>query len=216
MMRVGPLILRRTLRVFMFLCVASVLSGCQGGGLDIWYDRFTRDRTLTDLEEFVEEQRKPRAGKIDPLPTIARVEPFIYSAGELTDPFSPDNVDRPWEVVETSPVTVEEQQEEDLGPDPLEPDMARERTELENFQLDALQLVGVFQSAGETKGIILLLAVNETRMVKVGSYIGPNYGQVANIDRDGGIVTINERKQGTNGRWAESVATLSYDGQEPQ
>ena len=119
-------------------------------------------------------------------------------------------------MVETSPVTVEEQQEEDLGPDPLEPDMTRERTELENFQLDALQLVGVFQSAGETKGIILLLAVNETRMVKVGTYIGPNYGQVANIDRDGGIVTINERKQGTNGRWAESVATLSYDGQEPQ
>ena len=121
-------------------CVGFLLTACQGSDLGQLFSSMTQERTLADLEEMKRQQEVAPGKKPDPLPKIPDVEPFQYSAGSLSDPFSRDNVARPWEA-QTQVVLVDDKEEE-LGPDPLAPDLTRERQPLEEFPLDSVTFVG--------------------------------------------------------------------------
>ena len=170
----------------------------------------TQERTLADLEALKREQEVAPGRKPDPLPKIPHVEPFQYSAGSLSDPFSRDNVDRPWET--RTQVVLADDKEEDLGPDPLAPDLTRERQPLEEFPLDSMTFVGVLVALGETRGILLSQGTGLTHEVKVGDYVGQDYGQIGDIDLDTGIMVINEVKLDVSGRWQQNEETLSLPG----
>ena len=191
-------------------CVGFLLTACQGSDLGQLFSSMTQERTLADLEAMKRQQEVAPGKKPNPLPKIPDVEPFQYSAGSLSDPFSRDNVARPWEA-QTQVVLVEDKEEE-LGPDPLAPDLTRERQPLEEFPLDSVTFVGVLVALGETRGILLLQGTGQTHEVKVGDYVGQDYGQIADIDLDTGTMVINEVKLGVSGRWQQNEETLSLPG----
>ena len=197
-------------RWFLLGCVGFLLTACQGSDLGQLLGSVTQERTLADLEALKREQEVAPGRKPDPLPKIPHVEPFQYSAGSLRDPFSRDNVDRPWEI--RTQVVLADDKEEDLGPDPLAPDLTRERQPLEEFPLDSMTFVGVLVALGETRGILLSQGTGLTHEVKVGDYVGQDYGQIGDIDLDTGIMVINEVKLGVSGRWQQNEETLSLPG----
>lgn len=197
-------------RWFLLGCVGFLLTSCQGSDLGQLLGSVTQERTLADLEALKREQEVAPGRKPDPLPKIPHVEPFQYSAGSLSDPFSRDNVDRPWET--RTQVVLADDKEEDLGPDPLAPDLTRERQPLEEFPLDSMTFVGVLVALGETRGILLSQGTGLTHEVKVGDYVGQDYGQIGDIDLDTGIMVINEVKLGVSGRWQQNEETLSLPG----
>ena len=197
-------------RWFLLGCVGFLLPACQGSDLGQLLGSVTQERTLADLEALKREQEVAPGRKPDPLPKIPHVEPFQYSAGSLSDPFSRDNVDRPWET--RTQVVLADDKEEDLGPDPLAPDLTRERQPLEEFPLDSMTFVGVLVALGETRGILLSQGTGLTHQVKVGDYVGQDYGQIGDIDLDTGIMVINEVKLGVSGRWQQNEETLSLPG----
>ena len=197
-------------RWFLLGCVGFLLTACQGSDLGQLLGSVTQERTLADLEALKREQEVAPGRKPDPLPKIPHVEPFQYSAGSLSDAFSRDNVDRPWET--RTQVVLADDKEEDLGPDPLAPDLTRERQPLEEFPLDSMTFVGVLVALGETRGILLSQGTGLTHEVKVGDYVGQDYGQIGDIDLDTGIMVINEVKLGVSGRWQQNEETLSLPG----
>jgi type IV pilus assembly protein PilP len=197
-------------RWFLLGCVGFLLTACQGSDLGQLLGSVTQERTLADLEALKREQEVAPGRKPDPLPKIPHVEPFQYSAGSLSDPFSRDNVARPWET--RTQVVLADDKEEDLGPDPLAPDLTRERQPLEEFPLDSMTFVGVLVALGETRGILLSQGTGLTHEVKVGDYVGQDYGQISDIDLNTGIMVINEVKLGVSGRWQQNEETLSLPG----
>ena len=197
-------------RWFLLGCVGFLLASCQGSDLGQLLGSVTQERTLADLEALKREQEVAPGRKPDPLPKIPHVEPFQYSAGSLSDPFSRDNVDRPWEA--KTQVALVDDKEDDLGPDPLAPDLTREKQPLEEFPLDSMTFVGVLVALGETRGILLSQGTGLTHEVKVGDYVGQDYGQIGDIDLDTGIMVINEVKLDVSGRWQQNEETLSLPG----
>jgi type IV pilus assembly protein PilP len=139
--------------------MVSLVSGC------IWVE------DTTDLSEFVTDvQAKPK-GKIEPLPTFKSYHSFVYQGASLRDPFEP------LVRVETTLANVD--QDENNG---LQPDQDRPRSYLEQFSFDQLSMVGTIGKAEEDFFWALVLDDNhEIHRVKVGDYLGLDFGRVVAV-----------------------------------
>jgi type IV pilus assembly protein PilP len=76
--------------------------------------------------------------------------------------------------------------------------------ELESYPLDSMSMVGSLQQGGKTHALIMV----ESRLhdVKVGDWIGPNYGQITGITDS--QITLRETVQDATGEWIERASTL--------
>ena len=76
--------------------------------------------------------------------------------------------------------------------------------ELESYPLDSMSMVGSLQQGGKTHALIMV----ESRLhdVKVGDWIGQNYGQVTDITDS--QITLRETVQDATGEWIERASTL--------
>lgn len=75
---------------------------------------------------------------------------------------------------------------------------------LEAFPLDSMTMVGAMIQSG--KAHALLRVENLLHDVKVGDWIGQNYGQITKITET--EVTLNETVQDATGEWIERTSTL--------
>ena len=84
------------------------------------------------------------------------------------------------------------------------PELARRKEALEAFPLDAMNLVGSIIKAGQP---VALVKVDKLLyQVKLGNYLGLNYGRVTKINET--EVTLREIVQDAVGEWIERIATL--------
>jgi type IV pilus assembly protein PilP len=146
---------------------------------------------LSDLHAYVAEVKRRPKGAIAALPEIQVVEPFTFRPHQVRDPFEPDeSLQEPTEVrVETG----------------IKPDTLRPREELETLELDALRMVGTVRQLG------VVWALVETKegaihRVKVGNYMGNNYGKIVNI-LDNQIELV-ELVADSAGAWRERKASV--------
>ena len=75
---------------------------------------------------------------------------------------------------------------------------------MESFPLDSMFLVGSIIKAGQH--VALVKVDNLLYQVKLGNYLGQNFGRVMKIDET--EVTLREIVQDAVGEWIERVATL--------
>lgn len=149
------------------------------------------DADHDDLRQWMAEASKGLRGNIPPLPAVKPYEPTAYTATESVSPFFSGRlrgvVDRTSGVI---------------------PDMNRPREPLEEFPLETMKFVGFFQ---DRKRLIAQVLVNgKTYDLRVGNYIGQNFGRVT------GIVTLpNEERivlkelvQEPDGAWIERQSEL--------
>lgn len=160
------------------LLLASVLlASCGVGGMD-------------DLHDFVKNAGSDMRGKVEPPPEIKPYAPFTYdNATNLPDPFKPRKPELRSGVV----------------PGLNQPDLNRRRETLEEYPLDSLKMVG-FMYQGNAGQAVIRTPEGKLNRVKVGNYIGQNFGKIIEITET--EVKIKEMVQDSGGDWSERMSSL--------
>lgn len=140
-----------------------------------------------DLDQFMADAPKTMSTKVEPLPQVQPYVPLQFNVdGSIADPF------RPKKVVSTGT---------------FQPNLSRPKEPLEAFPLENLKYVGALTKSKLTYGLIKT-PDNTVQQVKVGNYLGTNYGLVTAINEN--EVTLKEIIQDElSGDWVERISSLS-------
>jgi type IV pilus assembly protein PilP len=144
-----------------------------------------------DLKSELKERTKDLRGNIAPLPVVKPYEPVPYKAFDMADPFSTAKI----ELVTKSAST---------GGGGLKPDMNRPKEPLEAYPLESLKMVGVLQQ--KNANFALVKADRGLYRVKVGNYLGQNFGLITGITES--EIQLRELIQDATGDWTERQSTL--------
>jgi type IV pilus assembly protein PilP len=152
------------------------------------------------LQRWMDEERAQARPKVQGLTPPRKFDPQPYTAALGVDPFSHQKL--------AFAMKQEERQPNSL----LSSQMQRRREPLESYPLDALTMVGSVGRAGQQTA--LLRVDNLLHQVKVGDYMGQNYGKITKITET--EITLREIVQDTVGEWIERTVTIQLQerGQE--
>lgn len=147
------------------------------------------------VDTWMREQQAQIKPNLKPLPEPKVFAPKAYTATGVTDPF--DNQ----KLIEA----LRRANEEDGASIAiLAPEKARRKEALEDFPLDAIAMVGYLNQKGVP---VALVTVNGLLyQVKVGNYMGQNYGRILDITDTG--MTLREIVQDAAGEWIEKETIL--------
>lgn len=146
-----------------------------------------------ELQSWMDEQRRDAKPKVSPLVPPRKFNPQPYVAGVMTEPFSLQKLQ--------VAIKQESRQPNSL----LAAEMNRRREPLEAYPLDALTMVGSLVRGG--RQYALLKADNLLYQIKVGDYIGQNYGRITRITET--EIALREIVQDAIGEWIERTSTLT-------
>lgn len=154
---------------------------------------------MDDLKQYVENSGQGLRGKAETLPEVKPYEPFAYNAFDLADPFRPRKM---------------EPAKGAAGG--LQPDMHRRKEALEAYPLENLRMVGFLQ---KEKLDYALISTPEKELftVKVGNYLGQNYGMVTDViihDVGDAEIKLTELVQDDTGNWTERKTGMTLVGDE--
>ena len=159
------------------LCV-SALAGC-GAELD-------------ELQGWMEQQRREVKPNVAPLQAPKKFDPQPYAAADAVEPFS------------TQKLAVALKRDERAPSSLLAGELKRRKEPLEAYPLDSMNMVGSVNKQG--RPFALLRVDGLLYQVKVGDYLGQNYGRVLRIgDTD---IVLREVVQDAAGEWIERNSTL--------
>lgn len=158
---------------------AMLMSGCIGD-------------ELSDLREHVTTTKAKKGERIPPLPTFETYMTVPYAAANLRDPFLPVFVD---DIPPTS-----SKKSDSLPPRTHKPEP------LEMYPLDGLKFVGLLERQDE-RWAIISAPDKLVHRVKVGNYLGQNYGRITSITES--KVEVMETVSDGMGGWIERPAALS-------
>ncbi len=92
----------------------------------------------------------------------------------------------------------------------ISPELARNKESLESFPLDAVSMVG---SLNKNNALVALLRVDKLLyQVKVGNYVGQNYGRITKITDS--EIALREIAQDAAGEWIERKVNLQLQAKE--
>lgn len=163
------------------VAIIAVLSGCGG-------------EQHQELRTWMRQEEQGMRGRVDPLPKVLPYEPVTYDVGGALDPFSP----------------IKAKVEGGRGGANL-PDTNRPREPLEDFPLETIKLVGIFQDKSRLVGQVL--ANSRGYQVKVGSYVGQNFGRVVRIvtAKNEERIVVKELVKDADDQWVERESELLLD-----
>jgi type IV pilus assembly protein PilP len=137
-----------------------------------------------DIKEWMREQAKEMRGDVPPLPTLDVNPPVPYDSADLQSPFSNAKI-----------LTSE------VATDKTAPAQDRPKQPLEGFPLEDLKVTGVIIDGKVPYALIQPPAPNKPKHVRIGEYVGQNFGRVIAITKDG--MTVAETVKDSNGAWME-------------
>lgn len=141
-----------------------------------------------DLDKFMATVANDMGKAVEPLPEVLPYSPLQYNAdGTLSDPF------RARKAANKSGA--------------LQPNTNRPKEALEAFPLESLKYVG---SISKNKSTYALIKTpdNTIQQVKVGNYVGPNFGLVTQIN-ESDIVVKEIVQDDLTGDWVEHNASIN-------
>jgi type IV pilus assembly protein PilP len=170
-----------SLAVVSWVVLMALLAGC--GNDD-----------FSDLTRYISEVKARPKEPIKPLPEIKVIEPFMFKPEGLRDPFK-----------------ALEQPEQTEGADVstgsgIKPDTTRRKEELEAFPLEVLKMVGTVNMRSSLWGLVKADDGTVYR-VKVGNYMGKNYGKIIRIVGD--KIELMEIVPDKPGSWREQLASIA-------
>lgn len=148
-----------------------------------------------DIQDELKAATADIKGFIQPLPKPTPYTPFNYVVGEKPDPFGPIKAQLAAKAGDKSSVQ--------------EPDLMRERGALEAFPLEAMTFNGTIVKNGVVSALIT--AESNLYAVRLGEYVGQNFGRVVKIAED--QVDLVEKVQDPSGVWVERNSSLTLQGQ---
>ena len=145
-----------------------------------------------ELQAWTEQQRREVKFGVQPLTPPSRFEPQPYLAQQDIDPFDPQKL---------SGAMRQEVRQVDSR---MAAEFTRRREPLEAFPLDAMVLTGSVLRQG--RPIALLTVDKLLYQVKLGDYMGQNYGRVVKIEES--RIELREIVQDASGEWVERITAL--------
>ncbi len=141
-----------------------------------------------DLDKFMSSAANDMSKGVEPLPEVLPYSPLQYNAdGTLSDPFKPRKAAN--------------------KNGSLQPNTNRPKEALEAYPLESLKYVGSM-SRNKLTYALVKTPDNTVQQVKIGNYLGPNYGLVTAINE--GDITLKEIVQDDlTGDWVERSASIN-------
>ena len=169
-------------KLLVALSLIGVLYGCGASSED-------------DIRQWMVEERNQTRPKVTPIPAPKQFKPEAYTNAAAMEPFSNQKL--------TQALKRDSAQVAANGA-LVAPELARRKEPMESFPLDSMALVGSITKASQP--VALVKVDNLLYQVKLGSYLGQNFGRVMKISET--EVTLREIVQDAVGEWIERVATL--------
>nr|WP_190274949.1 pilus assembly protein PilP [Methylotenera versatilis] len=140
-----------------------------------------------DLDSFIKNSAKDMRPKIKPLPEVKPYLALQYNAdGKLSDPFHPRKASN--------------------KSSSLQPNMNRPKEPMEAYPLESIKYVGLLSKTKLTYAL-LLTPDNGVQQVKVGNYVGQNFGMITKIT-DSEVELKEIVQDELSGDWIERVSNL--------
>jgi type IV pilus assembly protein PilP len=148
----------------------------------------------TELQQWMSNLKATMKPNTEPVPDPKEFVPYAYSAGNQIDPFDPQKI----------LMAVARQQQARASASAIRPDLDRRREVLEGFPLDQVRMVGMMRREGAN--VALVETNGATHLVRIGNYVGQNFGLVTRISET--EVQLKEIVQDAAGEWVERPAKL--------
>jgi type IV pilus assembly protein PilP len=164
------------------LLVATTLVGCTGSSQD-------------ELRQWLVDERNQSKPKVTPIPPPKQFKPEAYPNSGETEPFSNQKLTQ---------ALKRDSAQVASNAGLVAPELARRKEPLESFPIDTMAIVGSIVKAGQPVALIKVDGL--LYQVKLGNYLGQNYGRVVKITET--EVALREVVQDAVGEWIERTATL--------
>ena len=148
-----------------------------------------------ELRQWMTAQRNLSKSKVDRLPEPTKFSPQAYTEEGSIEPFSSQKLAQALKRDSNQAVS---------NAALIAPELARRKEPLEATPLDTVAMVGSLIRAGQP--VALVRVENLLYQVRVGNYLGQNYGRITKVSETG--VTLREIVQDAAGEWIERQATL--------
>lgn len=148
-----------------------------------------------ELQQWMTEQRNLTKPRIEPLPEPTKFSPQAYTQEGAIEPFSSQKL--------TQALNRDSNQATSNAA-LIAPELSRRKEPLEAMPLDAVAMVGSLIKVGQP--VALVRVDNLLYQVRVGNYLGQNYGRITKISET--EVGLREIVQDAAGEWIERTATL--------
>lgn len=165
----------------LLLTGLALLAGCGASGED-------------ELRQWMAEQRRQTPPRVQPIPEPKPFQPEPYAGQGASDPFSKAKLTQTLKNLSAQPVYNAL----------IAPELKRRKEALEAIPLDTMTMVGSLLKDG--RPVALIKADNLLHQVRVGNYLGPNYGRITKITET--EVALREIVQDAVGEWVVRPATL--------
>ena len=161
--------------------LAALIAGCSISG-------------DSEIQAWMADMRQGMKPTTQPVPEPKEFLPYVYESRGAVDPFDPQKI----------LMAVARQQQARASASSIKPDLDRRREVLEGYPLDQVRMVGHMRQAGAS--VALLETNGVTHMVRVGNYVGQNFGLITRIAET--EVQLKEIVQDAAGEWVERPARL--------
>lgn len=169
-------------RVGACAALIAALAGCSSSGQE-------------ELQQWMTEQRNQTKPQIQPIPEPKKFTPQAYTQEAATDPFSN---------LKLTEALKRDSSHVSANAALVAPELARRKEPLESFPLDAVSMVGSLIKQGQP--VALVKVDNLLYQVRVGNYLGQNYGRITKVGET--EVSLREIVQDAGGEWIERTAKL--------
>jgi type IV pilus assembly protein PilP len=145
-----------------------------------------------ELQGWMDQQRREVKPNVTPLVPPKKFDPAPYLSAQAVEPFS------------NQKLSVALKQEAKQPNSLLAAELNRRKEPLEFYTLDGMSMVGSVTKQG--RPFALLKVDNLLYQVKVGDYLGQNYGRILKITET--EIALREIVQDAAGEWIERPGTL--------
>jgi type IV pilus assembly protein PilP len=147
---------------------------------------------IEELQGWMDQQRREVKPNVEPITPPKHFNPEAYALSESVDPFSAQKL------------SVALRQEVREPNSLLSIELRRRKEPLEAYPLDSMSMVGSVTRQGKPQALVKV--DNLLYQVKVGDYVGQNYGKVTQINET--EVVLREIVQDAVGEWIERSSNL--------
>jgi len=148
-----------------------------------------------ELQQWMGEQRSQTRPKIQPLPEPGKFSPQAYTQEGAIEPFSSQKLLQ---------ALKRDSNQASANAGLIAPELNRRREPLEAVPLDTVAMVGSLIKQGQP--VALVRVENLLYQVRVGNYLGQNYGRITKISET--ELALREIVQDAGGEWTERTANI--------
>ncbi|OYT91078.1 MAG: pilus assembly protein PilP [Burkholderiales bacterium PBB3] len=148
-----------------------------------------------EIRQWMVDERNQTKPKVAAIPAPKQFKPEPYTNGSEIEPFSN---------LKLTQALKRDSAQAAANAGLVAPELTRRKEPLEAFPIDAMALVGNIIKAGQP--VALVKVDNLLYQIKLGNYLGQNYGRVTKITET--EIVLREIVQDAVGEWIERITTL--------